>query len=202
MNIPSEMFKHISSQKTFVQVLWVLLFSIEDEWTSPDVLDNHRDRIIAHYQQLNKSFQPDWSQLVSDHKIGIDWYTAYQQNENKKIKADAIHVLMKLNELAGTCFAIKGSKADSNIRLVCARLNEGYTKHDLFALIQFKVSEWRGTKMEKYIRPATLFQKSKINGYINEIIKSKENNAGRTKESTSRYNQLASSVEAAKRLNG
>lgn len=200
MNIPVEMFKHISTQKTFVQVLWVFLFSIEEDWTDSEVLEANKERIISHYRELNKTFNPDWQQIVEAHDIGTKWYTTYQQSENKKARADAIHVLMKLNELADMNFAITGSKADGNIRLVCARFTEGYTKSELFELIAFKVKEWKGTKMERYIRPATLFQKSKINGYINELTISKD--ATRAEKSTSRYSSIASSVEAAKRLNG
>ena len=31
-----------------------------------------------------------------------------------------------------------------------------------------KVSEWKGTKMEKYLRPGTLFQALKFDGYLNQ----------------------------------
>jgi len=197
MNIPSEMFKHISSQKTFVQVLWVLLFALEDDWTDADVMENNKDTIIAHYKQLNAQFTPNWKQLLEAYESGIAWYDMWVQSQNKKVRADAIHVLMKLNELAETNYAMTGRKAESNIRLVSARFSEGYTKQELFMMIEHKVKEWKGTKMERYLRPATLFQKSKIDGYINELQLNKNDSTA----NKSRIASISDIATAAKRYN-
>ena len=47
-----------------------------------------------------------------------------------------------------------------------ARLAEGYTLEDFFTVIDKKCAEWKGTDMEKYLRPETLFG-SKFENYLN-----------------------------------
>lgn len=196
MNISNDMFKHISSQKTYVQVLWVLLLSWDDDvWLNENVMEDNREAILAHYKQLNASYTPDWESLTEAYQNGIEWHKKLQQANNMKLRAEAIHVLLKLNETAGTSFAMTGRKAETNIRLVTARFSEGYTKQELFSLIAHKVKEWKGTKMERYIRPSTLFKKSKIDGYINEISIVK-NDAGTN--SKSRIGNIADIATAAK----
>ena len=51
-----------------------------------------------------------------------------------------------------------------------ARIAEGYKYEDFVAVIDKKFKEW-GTdkKMCKYLRPVTLFAKSKFDGYVNEV---------------------------------
>lgn len=60
---------------------------------------------------------------------------------------------------------------DSNVKFLKARFKEGYTLDDVFKVIDFKASEWMGTKEEKYLRPATLFNAEKFNQYIGQVNK-------------------------------
>lgn len=54
----------------------------------------------------------------------------------------------------------------SNQKLIRARLAEGYTVEQLCAVVDAKVAEWTGDpKMEKYLRPATLFNAEKFAQY-------------------------------------
>ena len=39
---------------------------------------------------------------------------------------------------------------------------------NFFTVIDNKVSSWKGTEWEKYLRPETLFCASKFQGYLNE----------------------------------
>ena len=50
-----------------------------------------------------------------------------------------------------------------------ARIKEGFTLEDFKEVIDKKVSEWKGTEMEKFLRPETLFG-SKFEGYLNANI--------------------------------
>ena len=58
-----------------------------------------------------------------------------------------------------------------------ARLNEGFALEDFKKVIDKKVSEWKGTKMEQYLRPETLFG-SKFEGYLNSNIVKEEKPSG------------------------
>ena len=50
-----------------------------------------------------------------------------------------------------------------------ARLNEGFTLDDFKKVIDKMVADWKGTKMEQYLRPETLFG-TKFEGYLNANI--------------------------------
>ena len=52
-------------------------------------------------------------------------------------------------------------------RLIKARLNDGFTVDDFKAVIDKKTKEWKGTEMEKYLRPETLFG-TKFESYLNQ----------------------------------
>ena len=56
----------------------------------------------------------------------------------------------------------------STKELIHARIEEGFTKDDCFTVIDNKVKTWKGTEWEKYLRPSTLFNASKFQGYLNE----------------------------------
>ena len=69
-----------------------------------------------------------------------------------------------LNLKAKTAYRASSAKTCTLIR---ARLKEGYTVADFKIVISNKAAEWIGTKMEKYLRPETLFG-TKFEGYLNE----------------------------------
>lgn len=73
-------------------------------------------------------------------------------------------VISHLNELAGTRY--RPTKADT-IKVITARLKEGYSVDDLKLVVSYKCDEWMGTDMQKYLRPETLFRPSKFEGYLN-----------------------------------
>lgn len=83
-------------------------------------------------------------------------------NSNKKELYTAI--ISRLNEKAGTAYRATSKATQSHIN---ARLAEGYSVEDFFKVIDKKCADWRGDpKMEKYLRPETLFG-SKFESYLN-----------------------------------
>ena len=74
-----------------------------------------------------------------------------------------------LNQAAGTNYKTGTGKT---VRSIKARLNEGFTVDDFKKVIDKKVAEWKGSDMEKYIRPETLFG-SKFEGYLNQQVTGK-----------------------------
>lgn len=87
-------------------------------------------------------------------------------NKNdKNIKNERIkYIVGYLNEKAGTNYRSSTVPTQKHIN---ARLTEGYTEEDFKAVIDCKITEWKGTEMEKYLRPETLFG-SKFEGYLNQ----------------------------------
>lgn len=86
------------------------------------------------------------------------------ESYNKGLKKEIYKsIIDRLNEKAGTNYRATSKATQSHIN---ARLAEGYTLEDFFTVIDKKCAEWRGTDMEKYLRPETLFG-SKFENYLN-----------------------------------
>lgn len=83
---------------------------------------------------------------------------------DSKSSAQVAEVIAYLNETAGTHYKPTTPKTRT---LIAARIREGFTVDDFKAVIAKKCSEWRGTDMEKYLRPETLFG-TKFEGYLNQ----------------------------------
>jgi uncharacterized phage protein (TIGR02220 family) len=82
----------------------------------------------------------------------------------KPNQSEAALVLTYLNEQSGRDYR----PVNGNISLIAARLREGATVEDCKAVIDRKVEQWRGGEMEKYLRPATLFNATKFAQYQGE----------------------------------
>lgn len=78
-----------------------------------------------------------------------------------------------LNQLLGTRYS---TKVAANTDLVKARYSEGRTQNDFKTVIDKKVAQWQSDKnMSKYLRPETLFNRTKFESYLNEIDTHKSN---------------------------
>lgn len=78
-----------------------------------------------------------------------------------------VSIVSYLNEKAGTAYKPTTSKTQAAIK---ARLAEGFTEEDFYTVIDKKCAEWLGdSKMEKYLRPETLFG-TKFEGYLNARV--------------------------------
>lgn len=96
------------------------------------------------------------------------------RNSDNDIMSDTYkEIINYLNEKAGTNYKHTSRKTQELIR---ARTNDKFTVDDFKAVIDKKVAEWKGTDMEKYLRPETLFG-TKFEGYLNQKI-SKQNKSG------------------------
>jgi uncharacterized phage protein (TIGR02220 family) len=72
-------------------------------------------------------------------------------------------VLNYLNEKTGRSYRL----TDTNRSLINARL-QNYSVAEITNVIDAKSTEWRGTDMDKYLRPNTLFNATKFDNYMNE----------------------------------
>jgi len=82
--------------------------------------------------------------------------------ENKAVSRD---ILAYLNLKAKKKFLFTNKEA---LKLINGRLNEGRTLEDFKHVIDVKCQEWLGQPMAKYLRPATLFNPTKFECYINQ----------------------------------
>lgn len=90
-------------------------------------------------------------------------------NENK-IEHKGLYsaIVDELNNVCGTHYK---ASTKTTRDLIDARIKEGFTENDFFTVIAKKASTWKGTKMEQYLRPQTLFG-TKFESYLNEKISS------------------------------
>lgn len=86
-----------------------------------------------------------------------------KKSNTKEYTAIYSSVISRLNEKAGTSYRSSSKATQGHIN---ARLAEGYTVENFYTVIDKKCAEWRGTDMEKYLRPETLFG-SKFENYLN-----------------------------------
>jgi uncharacterized phage protein (TIGR02220 family) len=78
-------------------------------------------------------------------------------------------IIDDLNRKGGFRYQI----CDAAKRHINARFSEGYTIEDFFKVHTIKITEWKGTKDAKYIRPETLYG-NKFQGYLNQPMPGEE----------------------------
>lgn len=101
-------------------------------------------------------------------------------NKQALLKAQAIDVLNFLNVKTRRLYR----PVDANLKLIIARLNSGATVMDCRQVIAKKTREWKDDhKMVEYLRPATLFNATKFEQYMGELVMHDEVTNGVTHES-------------------
>lgn len=188
--IPEVFFKELAGKKLYGRVWFYWLSEFVDEILEPDFLEKQKG--------LSKWIPP--SEIKEIYELGVQ---LLQQNdfkiielrgkkkretkpitkENRKLAAQAIEYL---NAKAETTF----SKTGNNIELVAARLNEGYSLAEIKVVIDKKVVDWKGTDYSKYLRPITLFAKTKFENYLNGTTEKPAGKLAKLTDSVSKAQQL------------
>lgn len=88
-------------------------------------------------------------------------------SKNSELRKTASSVIAFLNEKTGKNFDVNGVNADH----VIARLREGATEEECRQVIARKHRDWSGNpEMVTYLRPATLFNRTKFAQYRGELV--------------------------------
>ena len=87
-------------------------------------------------------------------------------NGKQRFKTEAMEILTFLNTKTGCRYR----PVLANLELIAARLHEGATPEECRQVIAKKTREWKGSDMESYLRPATLFNRTKFAQYQGELI--------------------------------
>ena len=116
---------------------------------------NEEENVIV-TQQLRNSDVNRYGELEIELEI---------EKDNNNIYSQAIdEIISYLNMVCSTHYQASTPKTRT---LIKARLKEKFTVDDFKKVIDNKHSAWKGTDMEKYLRPETLFG-TKFEGYLNE----------------------------------
>lgn len=108
---------------------------------------------------------------------------------NNTFNNNIVLIIEYLNSICGTNYK---PTSKTTKRLIVARLKEHYTVDDFKKVIFTMSSKWKGTKFEQYLRPSTLFNEDKFEGYLNQYknIGKSENSASSSK--IEKFNSMAS----------
>ena len=79
------------------------------------------------------------------------------------------------------------------VQAIRSRLKEGYTVDDFKTVIDKKCREWKGTKLEKYLTPKTLFAPSHFDTYLNS------NEMAAMTDTERKINELKALIDAVER---
>lgn len=158
---------NIIEYDTTTKELWVKNW-YKYNWTSSPKLDPHilnaikniksdkfRDEIIVLYNSRDTVSIP--------YQYPIDTVTNAISNSITNTVTD---IISYLNQKLNTKYRANNK---TTIKHIKARINEGYTIEDFYKVIDKKSDEWKGTDMEKYLRPETLFG-TKFESYLNAKV--------------------------------
>ena len=88
------------------------------------------------------------------------------RNKNELLRKEATEVLAFLNQKVSRSYRFN----DTNLKLIEGRLQSGSSIQDCKSIIAKKTREWiSDPKMSMYLRPATLFNKTKFEQYLGEL---------------------------------
>jgi uncharacterized phage protein (TIGR02220 family) len=140
-----------------------------DDIFEPDFLEKQ-------LELLKKIKEFKQSEIKEAYELGVqllkqDFKIIEQKGKKKKInkavsketKVQAQRVIDYLNDKVGSSFTIQGN----NLDLIKGRLDEGFVYADFITVIDKKYEDWKGSDYEKFLRPLTLFAKSKFENYLN-----------------------------------
>lgn len=97
-------------------------------------------------------------------RIGKDSIDILCHVSHDDVDKSHIEIIEYLNMKTGSKFK---PTTKPYIQAIRSRLKEGYTVDDFKTVINKKCREWKGTKLEKYLTPKTLFAPSHFDTYLN-----------------------------------
>ena len=121
----------------------------------------HLDSPVDLQELRNKGFIVDYRVIATSHKLPQESLSIYLGVSNL--------IIGFLNDKAGKNYR----ETNGNREMIIARLKEGYSEEDCQKVIINRLAHWKNTDSEQYLRPSTLFRKSKFDGYLNSPMPSR-----------------------------
>lgn len=101
---------------------------------------------------------------IGKDRVGKDSIDTLCHVSHYDVEKSHIDIIEYLNLKTGSKFK---PTTKPYIQAIRSRLKEGYTVDDFKTVIDKKCREWKGTKLEKYLTPKTLFAPSHFDTYLN-----------------------------------
>lgn len=101
---------------------------------------------------------------IGKDRVGKDSIDTLCHVSHDDVEKSHIEIIEYLNLKTGSKFK---PTTKPYVQAIRSRLKEGYTVDDFKTVIDKKCREWKGTKLEKYLTPKTLFAPSHFDTYLN-----------------------------------
>lgn len=101
---------------------------------------------------------------IGKDRVGKDSIDTLCHVSHDYVDKSHIEIIEYLNLKTGSKFK---PTTKPYVQAIRSRLKEGYTVDDFKTVIDKKCREWKGTKLEKYLTPKTLFAPSHFDTYLN-----------------------------------
>jgi|GEM_PF-1314138 len=144
------------------------LYQTQDALSRKGVADTDKDNDKdTDKEKISMSGKPDVDPLFDDHFVFEKAEASPKAQQQSELRSQALEVLQFLNLKTGRVYR----PVDTNLKLIMARLKTGATVVDCRQVIAKKTREWKGdAKMAEYLRPATLFNATKFEQYMGELV--------------------------------
>lgn len=127
---------------------------------------------------------------IGKDRIGKDSIDTLCHVTHDDVDKSHIEIIEYLNIKTGSKFK---PTTKPYIQAIRSRLKEGYTVDDFKTVIDKKCREWKGTKLEKYLTPKTLFAPSHFDTYLNS------NEMAAMTDTERKINELNALIDAVER---
>ena len=101
---------------------------------------------------------------IGKDRVGKDSIDTLCHVSHDDVDKSHFEIIEYLNMKTGSKFK---ATTKPYIQAIRSRLKEGYTVNDFKTVIDKKCREWKGTKLENYLTPKTLFAPSHFDTYLN-----------------------------------
>lgn len=147
-----------------------------DKYQSLDSYEKKKERDKEYQQKRREKLkQTIEEKKSSDNRLTTERFCSYSISSSisDSLSINSKEIIEYLNLVLGSKYKHTSTKTQG---LIKARLNDGFTVDDFKTVIDKKYEEWKGTSMEQYLRPETLFG-TKFEGYLNQkVVKQTSNN--------------------------
>ena len=181
-NIPEIFFKKIAEKEKLYSRVWFFwLSNFVDELFEPEFIKKQEAEFPS-VREIKEIYQFGVQLLRQDFKI--------TEKDESEYDIKAQEIIEYFNSCANTTYSLE---TGSNKSLIISRLKEGYSISEFKFVINKKINDWKSdVQMKKFIRPLTIFNKSKFENYLNE------NNDG--KAASNNFTRLEDSIAKAKQI--
>jgi uncharacterized phage protein (TIGR02220 family) len=190
--IPEVFFKAIAEKgKLYSRVWFYWLSEFVDELFEPEFIEKQQ-KAYSGVSEIKEIYEFG-VQFLIQHNFKVIEEKGKSKKQYKVLSKEttkiARQVLEYLNSKANSTFS---TQTGNNLQLIAARIDEGYSISEFKSVIDKKVIDWKGTDWERYLRPMTLFSKTKFENYLNST------NEPDTKHT--KFSKFADSVARAKTI--